>query len=95
MFLSPEGSRIDTGEIGHFNKGAFHLATNLQAPILPIYIAIPKDINPGCGYQVKPGMVHIFLKPAVDTSGWTLQNLLQNKEEVRNQFIRWNLEHAI
>jgi 1-acyl-sn-glycerol-3-phosphate acyltransferase len=29
--LSPEGGRITSGEIGHFNKGAFHLATNLRA----------------------------------------------------------------
>ena len=35
VYLSPEGGRITTGEIGHFNKGAFHLATNLQVPIVP------------------------------------------------------------
>lgn len=39
--LTPEGMRIQTGEIGHFNKGAFHLAGNLGAPLLPLYIAVP------------------------------------------------------
>ncbi len=39
--LSPEGMRIQTGEIGHFNKGAFHLAGNLGAPLLPLYLAVP------------------------------------------------------
>ena len=40
---SPEGARITTGEIGHFNKGAFHLATSLRAPIVPLYLEIPRD----------------------------------------------------
>ncbi len=41
VYLSPEGRRIRTGEIGPFNKGAFHLATNLGAPLLPLYLAVP------------------------------------------------------
>src|SRR5262249_9611237 len=41
VYLSPEGMRVQTGEIGAFNKGAFHLATSLQAPLLPLYLAVP------------------------------------------------------
>ena len=41
VYLSPEGKCVTTGEIGAFNKGAFHLATSLKAPIVPIYIYIP------------------------------------------------------
>ena len=41
VFLSPEGTRVRTGEIGPFNKGAFHLAGDLGAPLLPLYIAVP------------------------------------------------------
>ena len=29
VYCSPEGMRNTTGQIGHFNKGAFHLATSL------------------------------------------------------------------
>lgn len=39
--LSPEGMRVQTGELGSFNKGAFHLATSLGAPLLPLYLAVP------------------------------------------------------
>ncbi len=49
VYLSPEGKRITDGTIGHFNKGAFHLATNLQVPILPFYIDIPPEIDPQMG----------------------------------------------
>ncbi len=46
VYLSPEGGRITTGQIGHFNKGAFHLATNLRAPIVPMYFDIPPEVDP-------------------------------------------------
>jgi putative phosphoserine phosphatase/1-acylglycerol-3-phosphate O-acyltransferase len=41
VYLSPEGARVQTGEVGPFNKGAFHLAGSLGAPLLPLYIAVP------------------------------------------------------
>ena len=39
VYLSPEGERVTTGTVGHFNKGAFHLATDLHAPIVPMFIS--------------------------------------------------------
>ena len=62
VYLSPEGARITTGEIGHFNKGAFHLATNLRVPIVPFFIAIPPDVDPGRGIAARPGVI--------DVTGW-------------------------
>jgi 1-acyl-sn-glycerol-3-phosphate acyltransferase len=41
VFLSPEGMRVRTGDVGPFNKGAFHLAGDLGAPLLPLYLAVP------------------------------------------------------
>jgi 1-acyl-sn-glycerol-3-phosphate acyltransferase len=40
VLLTPEGRIILTGKIGHFNKGAFHLALALQRPIVCIYIEV-------------------------------------------------------
>ena len=68
VYLSPEGKRVTTGEIGHFNKGSFHLATSLHAPIVPIYFAIPREINPGMGYDAKPGTIDVYFLPPIDTS---------------------------
>jgi 1-acyl-sn-glycerol-3-phosphate acyltransferase len=45
VFLSPEGTRVQTGSIGPFNKGAFHLAGSLGAPLLPLYLAVPLPHN--------------------------------------------------
>jgi 1-acyl-sn-glycerol-3-phosphate acyltransferase len=83
VYLSPEGGRITTGEIGHFNKGAFHLATNLHVPMVPLYFAIPRAIDPGRGYDARPGTIDVYVLPAIDTRTWTLHDLIENKERTR------------
>ena len=93
VYLSPEGGRITTGEIGHFNKGAFHLATALGAPIVPFYFQIPPSLDPGIGYHAKPGVVHVYVKPPIETYAWRIEDLLRNTEDVREMFIRWHREN--
>jgi putative phosphoserine phosphatase/1-acylglycerol-3-phosphate O-acyltransferase len=88
VYLSPEGMRVTTGEIGAFNKGAFHLATSLHARIVPIYIAIPRDIDPGMGYDAKPGTTDVYFLPAIDTSSWRIADLDVNRRAVRDLFVR-------
>ena len=88
VYLSPEGMRVTTGEIGAFNKGAFHLATSLHAQIVPVYIAIPRDIDPGMGYDAKPGTTDIYFLPPIDTSAWRLEDLNENRAGVRELFLR-------
>jgi 1-acyl-sn-glycerol-3-phosphate acyltransferase len=92
VFLSPEGKRITSGEIGHFNKGAFHLATALGVPIIPLYIHIPPEMNPGRGLNAKPGQVDFFVMPTIDTNLWCIEDLHQNKTYVRNLYVGWH-EH--
>lgn len=93
VYLSPEGERITTGEVGHFNKGAFHLATDLKLPIVPFFIAVPREADPGKGLNAAAGTVHVYVKPTIDTSGWKLKDLAANKERIRAMFIDWNREH--
>jgi 1-acyl-sn-glycerol-3-phosphate acyltransferase len=93
VYLSPEGERVTTGEIGHFNKGAFHLATNLKVPIVPLYIAISQSMNRGRSWHVRPGKVHVYFKSAIATAHWTQQRLINQKDEVRNLFLQWHQTH--
>ena len=88
VYLSPEGMRVTTGEIGAFNKGSFHLATSLRAQIVPIYIAIPREIDPGMGYDAKPGSTDVYFLPPIDASSWRLADLERNRNEVRDLFVR-------
>lgn len=90
VYLSPEGTRVATGGIGHFNKGTFHLATNLRWPILPFFISIPASMDPGTGVCTNGGTIHVHFLPAIDTSAWRLEDLLDNKEMVRNRYVDWH-----
>jgi 1-acyl-sn-glycerol-3-phosphate acyltransferase len=89
VYLSPEGERVTTGTVGHFNKGAFHLATDLRAPIVPMFLSIPPEVDPKRGVDARPGTVHVHVLPAVDTREWVLEDLLQNKEQVRDLLVRF------
>ena len=90
VYLSPEGQRIVTGEIGHFNKGAFHMATDLQAPIQPFYIHIPKAINPGFGLVSGTGCVDVYFMPPISTVGWKVEDVDANRDAVREMFVKFH-----
>jgi len=90
VFLSPEGQRVTDGHIGHFNKGAFHLATDLKAPIVPIFISIPAEIDPGRGFDAEPGLVEILIGEPIETRNWSLDELSTNREAVRRLYVGWN-----
>jgi 1-acyl-sn-glycerol-3-phosphate acyltransferase len=92
VYLSPEGGRITDGTIGHFNKGAFHLATVLRAPIVPMYFHIPPEIDPGLGVDARPGTVDIYILPPIHTTEWSEADVVRNKERVREVFVRAHQE---
>lgn len=92
VYLSPEGARITTGEIGQFNKGAFHLATDLGVPIVPMYFHIPHSMDPGMGYSAGRGTVTVHVLPPIDTTGWTVEDVPINKDSVRDTFVRMHQE---
>jgi len=96
VFLSPEGTRVTSGEIAPFNKGAFHLATNLKAPLVPLFIAIPRHINPGRGFAARPGDVHVYFNSPIATGDWELRDLDHNRTGVHDLYVemnsRWRLE---
>jgi 1-acyl-sn-glycerol-3-phosphate acyltransferase len=88
IYLSPEGERVTTGRLGRFNQDNFQLAANLGAPIVPFYIDIPREIDPGKGFDTLPGTVHVYVQPAISTHGWTPENLESNTEMVRDIFVK-------
>jgi 1-acyl-sn-glycerol-3-phosphate acyltransferase len=89
VYLSPEGERVTTGSVGHFNKGAFHLATDLHAPIVPMFIVIPPEVDPKRGLDARPGQVDVHVLPAVDTREWVLGDLTRNTEHIRDLLVRF------
>jgi 1-acyl-sn-glycerol-3-phosphate acyltransferase len=94
VYLSPEGRRRPDG-VGPFNKGAFHLATELGFPIVPLYIDVPQDVSPGVGLIARAGTVDVFVKPAIPTQDWKLSDLDKNREMVHDLFLRWEAEARV
>ncbi|MES2179654.1 MAG: lysophospholipid acyltransferase family protein [Gemmatimonadota bacterium] len=88
VYLSPEGMRVISGEIGHFNKGSFHLATALGAPIVPIYFDIPTASNPWMGYDAKPGMIDVWMLPPIETCLWHVYDVEYNRDRVHDFYVR-------
>jgi len=88
VYLSPEGARVVSGGPGHFNKGAFHLALNLGVPVVPFYIHIPASVDPGLGFDARPGIVDVSFLAAIDTRIWTTQNLAEHAAMVRAVIVR-------
>jgi 1-acyl-sn-glycerol-3-phosphate acyltransferase len=92
VYLSPEGERITSGRIGHFNKGAFHLATDMRVPIVPLFLWIPRSMDPGKGLAARSGTVHVHVGQPIDTSAWREQDIERNRDQVRAHFERWHAE---
>jgi 1-acyl-sn-glycerol-3-phosphate acyltransferase len=89
VFASPEGNQGQLDILAPFNKGAFHLATSLRAPMVPFYINIPRAMNPGWGYNYRPGVVEIHFQPPIATADWRLDELDKNRAAVRERFLEW------
>ena len=90
VYLSPEGGRVCSGEIGHFNRGAFHLATNLKLDICPIYVHIPRSLDAGMNLVSESGIVNVYFLPRVSTSDWKLEDLDQNRDAVRKVYLEFH-----
>lgn len=92
VFGSPEGTRVEGGELGAFNKGIFHIVTALKLPIVPLFIDIPASVDPGRGIAAHPGTVTVYVGRPLDTSAWTLAALDANTQTVRDHFVAWTAE---
>lgn len=55
IFMFPEGSRSRGGELKPFRHGAFNLAVDTSAPIVPIVVEGTKDILPKSGWVFSGG----------------------------------------
>ncbi|XP_014259114.1 1-acyl-sn-glycerol-3-phosphate acyltransferase alpha [Cimex lectularius] len=76
MWVFPEGTRKNTGEIHAFKKGAFHAAISSQIPILPVvftrfYFIRSKQCI------LDSGKIVITVLPPIETSGLNLEDMPQ------------------
>ncbi|CAH0559019.1 unnamed protein product [Brassicogethes aeneus] len=84
LWVFPEGTRRNTGEVHPFKKGAFHLAITSQLPILPVvyskYYFLNKKLR-----KFDHGKVVITALPIIDTKGMTLDDIDRLMKDVREK----------
>jgi putative phosphoserine phosphatase/1-acylglycerol-3-phosphate O-acyltransferase len=87
LAISPEGTRSPTPRVGHFKKGAFHMAMQAGVPIVPIVIRNAGELLWRGATLMRRGTVDVKVLPPVSVDDWTIENLGAQVEDVRQMFV--------
>ncbi len=85
--LAPEGTRSPGAKLGRFKKGAFHIAMQAGAPIVPIVIHNARDCLPKGRHIARPATIKVTVLPPVKTSKWTTKKLNQQVDKIRQMYL--------
>ena len=92
VVMYPEGTRSETGEVGVFKKGAFHLAKQAGVKIIPVSINGTFKVWPKNSTKITPGKVLVKIGKPIDTQNYTDKSLRNLMEEARNTIIDMHQE---
>jgi putative phosphoserine phosphatase/1-acylglycerol-3-phosphate O-acyltransferase len=87
LVIAPEGTRSRTPHPGRFKKGAFRMAMQARAPIVPVVFRNVLDALPRDAFVVRPATVEAVVLPPIDTSTWTLERLDDEIETIRARYL--------
>ncbi|XP_022048782.1 1-acyl-sn-glycerol-3-phosphate acyltransferase beta [Acanthochromis polyacanthus] len=71
LWVFPEGTRNQRGDLLPFKKGAFHLAVQAQVPIIPIVFSSYSNFYLRKEKQFNSGTVRLKILPKIETKGMT------------------------
>jgi putative phosphoserine phosphatase/1-acylglycerol-3-phosphate O-acyltransferase len=87
IVIAPEGTRLDTTEVGPFKKGAFRMAMSVGIPIVPIVIRNAEIVASRNSTTINPGTVDVAVFPPIPVDDWTLDTLSDRIAEVRQLYL--------
>jgi putative phosphoserine phosphatase/1-acylglycerol-3-phosphate O-acyltransferase len=87
ILIAPEGTRLDTTEVGPFKKGPFRIAMSAGIPIVPIVIRNAEVIAARDSSTFNPGTVDVLVYPPIPVDDWTYDNLSERIAEVRELYL--------
>ncbi|WP_369827828.1 HAD-IB family hydrolase [Mycobacterium sp. 852002-10029_SCH5224772] len=87
ILMAPEGTRLDTTEVGPFKKGPFRLAMAAGIPIVPIVIRNAELVAARNSAVINPGTVDVAVFPPISVQHWTLDTLPERIGEVRQLYL--------
>jgi 1-acyl-sn-glycerol-3-phosphate acyltransferase len=83
ILVFPEGTMNRTNEpLQKFYDGAFRIAIDAQAPVLPVVIIGAAKLMRPSSFLMKPGKINVKLLAPISTKGLTQKELPRLKEEV-------------
>ena len=92
IWAAPEGTRSRDGRIGPLKKGAFHLALNTGAPIVPVAIRGTIDILPrGTKAMQRGRRVDVTIGAPIPSAGRELGALMSEVEA----FLKANVQDSL
>jgi putative phosphoserine phosphatase / 1-acylglycerol-3-phosphate O-acyltransferase len=87
ILIAPEGTRLDTTEVGPFKKGPFRIAMSVGIPIVPIVIRNAEVIAARDSSTFNPGTVDVVVYPPIPVEDWTHDNIADRIAEVRQLYL--------
>jgi len=86
--IAPEGQRSLGYKLGPFKMGAFHIAMQAGAPIVPIVIENSSDSLPKSGAIIRPAKINVEVLPPIATSSWTTDNIHEHVDDIREMYLK-------
>ena len=87
LCIAPEGTRRFSKRMEPFKKGAFHIALQTGAPIVPIVVKNASELWPRGQNFVRPGTLHIEVLKPIRTKDWTRENLDEQLQDLYEKFL--------
>jgi putative phosphoserine phosphatase/1-acylglycerol-3-phosphate O-acyltransferase len=88
VVIAPEGTRSLTPRLGRFKKGAFHIAMQAGAPVVPVVIRNAYEVMARGSLLFRPGKVQVCVLPPIDVTKWKVEDLDRHVADVRALFQR-------
>jgi putative phosphoserine phosphatase/1-acylglycerol-3-phosphate O-acyltransferase len=87
LVMAPEGTRSATPRLGPFKKGAFHIAMQAQAPMVPVVLRNVGELMWRGSQVLRPGTIEVCVLPPIDTSDWQRETIADHVAQVRGMFL--------
>lgn len=93
LFIFPEAGRSFSGHMQPFVPGAFYIAIQAQAPIVPMVLAGTFELLPPGSAHLRPGRAELIICPPVPTAGLSRRDAATLAAAVREQMLACYRQH--
>ena len=87
ILISPEGTRSETGQIGPFKMGAFHLAKSIGVPLCLVVFRTPHELQPLGTQTVRPGTIRVEVLEVIEAQEAAELSPHELRDRVRSKYL--------